>query len=413
VDLTIAASSEASLTLKYFTVELCISTVTSANQLELIPPCRYGSPAMPLRTPFYDFHVSAGARMVEFAGWEMPLLYRGIVQEHLHTRAKASLFDISHMGRLRFGGKGATEFLERVLTRRVADQPMGASRYSLVCNDGGGVLDDVIVSRDESNWIMICNAANRLKLLDHFRAAAAGMDVTIDDQTERTAMVAVQGPAALDRVAGVLPVDVRAMKLHEFESVEVMFMNLVIFRSGYSGEAGVEIILPAKAAGMAIKMLGGKLTRPDATLQPAGIGARDTLRLEAAYPLYGHELSEEGDPLAAGLGWAVDLEKEFIGAAALKKVAKAGVSRKLVGLELEGRRIARQGTDLASGGRVIGRVTSGTLSPTLQRSIALAYVDTALAAEGTGVSVVLTGEEAAAKIVKLPFYKRPKPSAGR
>jgi aminomethyltransferase len=368
---------------------------------------------MALRTPFYDFHVSAGAKMVEYAGWEMPLLYRGIVQEHLHTRAQASLFDISHMGRLRFGGKGATAFLERVCTRKVADQAAGLSRYSLICNDGGGVLDDVIVSRDESDWIMICNAANRLKLLDHFRAAAAGLDVKIDDQTERTAMVAVQGPAALERLAGVLPVDVVGMKLHTFESVEVMFMNLVIFRGGYSGEAGVEIILPAKAAGLAMKILGSKLARPDAVLQPAGLGARDTLRLEAAYPLYGHELSEEMDPMAAGLGWAVDLEKDFIGAAALRNVAKSGASRKLVGVELEGRRIARQGTDVAIEGRVVGRVTSGTLSPTLQRSIALAYVETACASEGTSLSIALSGEAAAAKVVKLPFYKRSKPSASR
>jgi aminomethyltransferase len=387
--------------------ELYIQIVFTASRLEHFPRLRYGSLFMPLRTPFYDFHLSAGAKMVEFAGWEMPLLYRGIVQEHLHTRRQASLFDVSHMGRLRISGAAAADFLEKILTRRVGDQPAGTSRYSLICNEGGGVLDDVIVSREDGQWIMICNAANRLKLLEHFRSLAAD-GVTIDDQTERTAMVALQGPAALDRLANVMPTDIHAMKVHTFETIEVMFMNLTIFRGGYSGEAGVEIILPAKAASLAIKMLGGKLTRPDAVLQPAGLGARDTLRLEAAYPLYGHELTESLDPLAAGLAFAVNLDKDFIGAPALRRIAEAGPARKLVGLELEGRRIARQGTDLHYNGRAVGRVTSGTMSPTLQRSIALAYVQADCCAEGTCLTAALSGETAAATVVKLPFYRRPK-----
>jgi len=367
---------------------------------------------MPLRTPFYDFHVSAGAKMVDYAGWEMPLLYRGIVQEHLHTRTKASLFDISHMGRVRFGGKDAQAFLDGVLTRKLSDQHAGVSRYSLVCNESGGVLDDVIVSRDESDWLVVCNAANRTKLLDHFRlvAKSAAMEVTIDDQTERTAMVAIQGPAAIDRLADLLPFDVKGMKRYSFETCTLMFVRMTVFRSGYTGEDGVEIILPAKAAAMAMKMLGGSLSRPDATLQPAGLGARDTLRLEAAMPLYGHELSEQIDPLCVGLGWAVDLSKEFIGAAALRGIAKNGPRRKLAGLELEGRRIARQGTAILRDGKAVGEVTSGTFSPTLQRSIALAGLDsTAAGADGAPFFADLSGSPVAARVVKLPFYKRPSP----
>jgi aminomethyltransferase len=358
---------------------------------------------MPLRTPFYDFHVSAGAKMVEYAGWEMPLLYRGITQEHLHTRAHGSLFDVSHMGRVRFGGKDAAAFLNAVLTRNVAEQKIGVSRYSLVCNDSGGVLDDVIISRDARDWLMVCNASNRLKLLQHFRSLTASFEVTIDDQTETTAMLAVQGPDVLDRLANVLPMDVKAMKRYTFESATVMFMNFTVFRGGYTGEDGVEMILPAKAAAMAIKLLGKSLTKPDATLRPAGLGARDTLRMEAALPLYGHELSESLDPLSAGLAWAVDLSKEFIGAAALRGVQ---IKRKLVGLELDGRRIARQGTNILRDGQTVGQVTSGTLGPTLQRSIALAYVDAAHTAEGTQLSADLSGTAVAARVVKLPFYKR-------
>jgi aminomethyltransferase len=361
---------------------------------------------MLLRTPFYDFHLSAGAKMVEFAGWEMPLFYRGISQEHLHTRSSGSLFDISHMGRIRFAGADVVAFLDKVLTRNVAAQNVGVSRYSLVCGDSGGVLDDVIVSRDTKDWIVVCNASNRLKLLEHFKSAAIGMEVTIDDQTERTGMIAIQGPKVLDRLAEVLPVDVKGMKRYTFETANVMFISLTIFRSGYTGEDGVEIILPAKAAAMAMKMLGKGLTKPDATLQPAGLGARDTLRLEAGMPLYGHELTEAIDPLSAGLDWAVDLKKQFIGSPALGEIARTGVKRKLIGLELDSRRIARQGTSLSLDGKTVGEVTSGTFSPTLQKSIAMAYVDADAAIEGNSLTADLCGSATAAKVVKLPFYKR-------
>jgi aminomethyltransferase len=364
---------------------------------------------MPLRTPFYDFHASAGAKLVDYAGWEMPLLYRGIVPEHQHTRQFASLFDISHMGRLRFSGPDALAFLDKVLTRKIADQSVGTSRYSLVCNETGGVLDDVIVSRDEKDWLVVCNASNRAKLMAHFQQVVKdnNFNVTIDDQTERTAMVAIQGPAAMERLANILPFDVKGMKRYSFENCDVMFIRLVIFRSGYTGEDGVEIILPARAASMAMKMMGGKLSKTEATLQPAGLGARDTLRMEAAMPLYGHELSEQMDPISAGLSWAVDLTKEFIGAKALREVAGSGPKQKLVGLEIEGRRIARQDAVVRHNGQSVGRVTSGTLSPTLERVIALAYVDAALADPGTALDVDLGGATVPAKIVKLPFYKRP------
>jgi aminomethyltransferase len=360
------------------------------------------------RTPFYDFHVSSNGKLVDFAGWEMPLLYRGIVEEHEQTRKSGSIFDVSHMGRLQFSGKDAQAFLGKVVTRNIADQKVGQSRYSLVCNESGGVLDDVIVSRDMKNWLMVCNASNREKLVKHFIDVRRSGDLDFDmaDQTESTAMVALQGPKVLDRVAGILPVDVKALKRYQFETSSFMLVKFTVFRSGYTGEDGVEIILPAKMAGMAMKALGAGMDKPDATVKPAGLGARDTLRLEAGMPLYGHELSESIDPLSANLGWAVDLNKEFIGVGPLREIAKAGPKRKLVGLELEGRRIARQGTPIVADGKVVGEVTSGTFGPTLQKSIAMAYVDANHTAEGTQMSADLKGTLNPARIVKLPFYKR-------
>lgn len=346
--------------------------------------------------------------MVDYTGWEMPLMYRGIVAEHNQTRNSGSIFDVSHMGRLHFVGKEAVPFLSRVLTRKIDDQRVGQSRYSLVCNAAGGVLDDVIVSRDTKNWLVVCNAGNRQKIISHFTAVRRemGLDFDMSDQTEATGMVALQGPKVIDRIANVLPVDIKSMKRYNFESSSIMLIKFSCFRSGYTGEDGVELILPAKMCGMAMKLLGGKLDKENATIMPAGLGARDTLRMEAGMPLYGHELTESTDPISAGLGWAVDLTKDFIGAEPLRVIAQNGPARKLVGLELASKRIARQGTSLRNGAAIIGEVTSGTFSPTLQKSIAMAYVDAALAPVGTALQVDLKGEMIPATVVKLPFYKR-------
>ena len=364
---------------------------------------------MAKRTPFYDFHVSLGGKMVDFAGWELPIAYkRGIIEEHKQCRSSGSIFDISHMGRINLSGRPAGEFLDRVLTRKVADQAVGQSRYSLVCNEAGGVLDDVIVSRDTKNWIVVCNGANREKILNHLTSLRRKLDLDLDisDQTEGTAMIAVQGPKVMERIGSALPGDVKKLKRYHFVTVSMMFVKFTVFRSGYTGEDGLEIILPAKMAGMAMKMIGGRVGEADATIQVAGLGARDTLRLEAGMPLYGHELSENVDPISAGLSWAVDLSKDFIGAEALRKIAAEGPKRKLVGLELDSKRIARQGYAVLNGETPAGEVTSGTFGPTVNKSIAMAYVDAALAEPGTKLSVDLKGEKAPATVVKLPFYKR-------
>jgi aminomethyltransferase len=360
------------------------------------------------RTPLYEFHLSCGAKMVDFAGWEMPLLYRGIVEEHLQTRASGSLFDVSHMGRIHILGADAIPLLDRVLTRNVAQQRVGQSRYSLVCNSAGGILDDVIVSKDAKHWLIVCNASNRAKIFKHLNdtQSSGGFDAQIEDQTESTAMVAVQGPAVVRLVSETLDVEIKSIARYGFESGTYMMSRFTIFRSGYTGEDGVEIITSAQTAQDMVKNLSGELTQPDAPIKPAGLGARDTLRLEAAMPLYGHELSESADPISAGLAWAVDLAKDFIGAEPLRVIAQRGPARKLVGLELQSPRIARQGSAVKNGSVVLGEVTSGTFSPTLQKSIAMAYLDAGHASDEM-LEVDLRGSAIRAKIVPLPFYKRP------
>jgi aminomethyltransferase len=363
---------------------------------------------MVLRTPLYDFHVSCGAKMVDFAGWEMPLLYRGIVDEHQQTRTSGSMFDVSHMGRIYFTGKDVVALLNKALTRNVAEMRIGQSRYSLVCNEAGGILDDVIVSKDVKHWLVVCNAANRGKIVKHLEQVrdTGGLEAQIDDRTESTAMVAVQGPKVVELVSEALSVDVRSIKRYGFENGTHMMSRFTLFRSGYTGEDGVELIISAATARSMVESLSREMCRSDSPIKPAGLGARDTLRLEAAMPLYGQELTESTDPLSAGLGWAVDLNKDFIGVEPLRVIGQPGAARKLAGLELSGPRIARHGSAVKSGPVVIGEVTSGTFSPTLQKSIALAYVDAKQAEAGTAVQVDLRGSAVAARIVPLPFYKR-------
>jgi aminomethyltransferase len=361
------------------------------------------------RTPFYDFHLAAGAKMVDFAGWEMPILYRSIVDEHTHTRESGGLFDVSHMGRVHFKGADALKFIELICTRDFADCVVGQCRYGLVCNESGGVLDDVIIGRDHKHWIMVCNASNRVKLLEHFHAVRRehGLDLDIADQTEATAMVALQGPKVIEKVVGILGDEVAELKRYRFVSGSLFMIGYTCFRTGYTGEDGVELIFSARAAGMVIGKLAGRFDRPEATIKPVGLGARDTLRMEAGMPLYGHELDETIDPISASLGWAVSEKKSFIGSEKIADIRKQGPKRKLVGLMLGGKRIARQGTEVKDAtGAPIGVVSSGTFSPTLQKSIAMAFLDAQHADVGATVQADLRGTLEPATVVPLPFYKR-------
>jgi len=363
------------------------------------------------RTPFYQFHVDHGAKMVEFAGYEMPLHYGSVLEEHRAVREALGMFDVSHMGRFRFSGRGARRFLERLCTRRVSDMQPGQCRYALVCNERGGVMDDVIVYRFDTNFEMVCNAANRAKLAAHFDAVMGDLAVRIDDVTEKTGMVAIQGPRAIEFISQ-FSREIPTLKRYRFTVKNFLVLKLMVSRTGYTGEDGVEVILPANMVGMAMKLL---MREGDVELKPCGLAARDTLRLEAGMHLYGHELSEEIDPISAGLSFAVALDKEqdtahgdpepFIGMDAVKQIAEQGPKRKLVGLSLDGRRSPRQHMAVQAGGETIGEVTSGCLSPTLGKPIAMAYVDAAHAEPGAKVQVALGSAAVEAEVVTLPFYK--------
>ncbi|HEY1379576.1 MAG TPA: glycine cleavage system aminomethyltransferase GcvT, partial [Gemmataceae bacterium] len=347
-----------------------------------------------------------GGRMVDFAGWELPVQYAGVLAEHQAVRASAGLFDISHMGRLSFAGPGAESLIQHVWTNDAATMKDMQARYGLVCNDRGGIHDDVLVYRWPYGWAMVVNASNRTKIVEHLEANKGDRDVKVMDQTMATAMLAVQGPKAVELCRDLFDADPANLKYYHAAPTRCRGQQCVVSRTGYTGEDGIEIMLgAAHAAGLA-----DEIVRRGAV--PCGLGARDTLRLEAAMPLYGHELTEEIDPLQAGLGWAVKLDKgEFIGRSALlmarEQLGRSG--RQRVGLTLEGKRAAREGCPVLLGdGRAVGTVTSGSFTPTVQKSIAMAYVDVAHAAAGTRLLVDVRGKQEPAAVVPLPFYKRAK-----
>ena len=361
------------------------------------------------QTPFHAFHAQHGAKFVEFAGYELPLHYGSIIEEHKQTRTAASLFDVSHMGRIKLTGRGARRLAERALTRRVSDMPEKTCRYSMICNEQGGVVDDVIVYRFDDHFLIVCNAVNREKVLAQLKRVTGDLSVGIEDTTKKTAMVAVQGPGVMD-VVGNYSKEVPVMKNYHFTTKNLMILKLIISRTGYTGEDGVEIILPANMANMALKLL---MKEDDGRVKPAGLGARDSLRIEAGMPLYGHELDEQTDPYAAGLGFAVTLDKDeqergepFVGQEALKRIKAEGPTKRLVGLKMQGRRTPRQGQTVHANGSEIGRVTSGCASPTLGVPIAMAYVQPDGPTVGETVEVAFNETRESAEVVPLPFYRR-------
>ncbi len=360
------------------------------------------------RTPLYDWHVAQGARMVDFAGWDMPVQYTSIVDEHQAVRTAAGLFDISHMGRLVLDGPDVLALLQRVYTNDAAIE-LGQARYGLVCNEQGGIRDDVVVYRFEPFWLMVVNASNREKILAWLERQKDGRQVRIRDMTRAWAMVALQGPRALAIADRIWETPGRLKYYHaEVVPGRPADAPVILSRTGYTGEVGVEIMLPAPEVVDLVGRLQKIGTELDAAVKPCGLGARDTLRLEAAMALYGHELNEDTDPFQAGLGWAVKMEKgDFVGRDALARRRQDPALPRRVGLELEGKRIAREGAGVRREGRAVGRVTSGTFSPTLQKAIAMAYVS-GPPAVGTALEVDVRGKPAPARVVPLPFYKRPK-----
>lgn len=357
------------------------------------------------RTACHDWHVSHGGRMVDFAGWEMPVQYSTIIEEHNAVRNTAGLFDIAHMGRLQFTGPDACQFLDHLVTNDVTKIDVGQIRYALVTNQDGGILDDVLVYRFQDFYLLVVNASNRLKIVDWIDQHQGPFDVEVADLTTERFMAALQGPKSIDILNPLVDADISEIRYYHGIEARVFDVPALVSRTGYTGEDGFEVIVASENGAELWQALIDRGS--DAGLLPTGLACRDTLRLEAAMPLYGHELDETIDPFTAGLSFAVKLKAgAFIGKEALVAEKANENRRQRVGLDLEGRRIAREGATLHVGDQHVGIVTSGTFSPTFEKSIAMAYVEPGYAELGTTLEVDIRGKRVNAVITQLPFYKR-------
>ena len=341
--------------------------------------------------------------MVPFSGWQMPLLYDSIGSEHEATRRSAGLFDLGHMGRIRFRGPAALDLAQRVQTADVSALDPGRTRYGLVCAEDGGILDDILISREEDGFLLVVNAGNREIDLTVFGARADGLDVQIHDQTESLAMIALQGPRAAEIVTRLGLEPATKLRYYGFTSCAGAAGPVLVSRTGYTGEDGFEVLLPAaQAEDLFLRALEAG---QDLGVVPCGLGARDTLRLEAGMPLYGHEIGRQTNAFEAGLAFAVQFTHPFVGAEALQRIQRDGPARRLVGLMVEGPRVPRPECPVLLEGQVVGAVSSGTRSPTLGRNIATAMVAQE-AATGAAFEVDIRGRRVKAQRTDLPFYRR-------
>lgn len=361
------------------------------------------------KTPLYEAHVEAGGKIVPFAGYLMPVSFEGIVAEHTRVRTSVGLFDVSHMGEISITGPAAVAFADRVVTNSVAKLAVGQICYTVACNERGTVLDDLLVYKfSDERILFVVNAVNTDKIYGHLKSLdAPGLDVR--NITAEIGQIAVQGPRARDLLmatdlCGSVRDALAGLHYYHFVAFRRDGEEIILSRTGYTGELGYELYLPARQALAAWRelLVAGSVLGAS----PIGLGARDTLRFEPCYCLYGHELDEETSPLEAGLSWLVKLSKEaFIGRDALLREKKQGSARMLAGFEITGRQIARQGFALSQGGRAIGKVTSGTFSPTLQKSLALALVASSTRMDGGTITVDIRGKAAEARPTPVPFYR--------
>jgi aminomethyltransferase len=360
-------------------------------------------------TPLLARHRALGAKLVDFAGWLMPLQYTSILEEHRAVRERAGLFDLSHMGELFVEGPAAGEALAGALVTDPPALAVGRAHYSMICAPDGGVIDDLIVYRlAEDRFLVVANASNAVAVSDALAERLAGRRAVLDDRSNDMALVAIQGPRSVAIVAPLTDVDLAALRYYAIAEGTVAGVPALVARTGYTGEDGFEIFVEADAGTTvwdALAAAGG----PQG-LVPVGLGARDTLRLEAGMPLYGNELDRSTNPIDAGLERIVRLDQptDFVGRAALERVAREGPAKRLVGLVIRGRGIARHGYPVFAGDRRTGQVTSGTQSPTLGEAIAMAYVAPGDAGPGTMLDVEIRTQRVPAEVVPLPFYKRPR-----
>lgn len=354
------------------------------------------------RTPLYNVELAAGARFVEFAGWLMPVQYTGILEEHRSVRQSAGLFDLYHMGEIELSGPRALDFVQRMLTNDAARLSVGQAQYTLLCNERGGVIDDLLVYRLEDSYLLVVNASNTARDLDWLLQHRID-GCSIVDASVQTGLLALQGPLSPALLQGLTDVDLNSVPHFRSRRGLVAGVPALVSRTGYTGEDGFELFCDWTN----MPQLWKALTSLENSPRPCGLGARDTLRLEAALALHGHELDENINPFEAGLGWVVKLDKaEFVGRAALLKAKAAGPRRRLVGLEITDRAIARNGFPILKDGQAVGHITSGTFAPTLEKSIALGYVPTEMAQVGAEFQVEVRGRPIGARVVPIPFYKR-------
>lgn len=353
------------------------------------------------RTPCYEVHVRAGARLIEFGGWLMPVYYRGIVEEHRKVREKVGLFDLSHMGEIGVRGPGALQLVQRLTTNDASGLRPGQVQYSVMCYPDGGAIDDILVYRKDEGYLLVVNASNAEKDFEWISSHSTP-DVQVEDLSEETALLAVQGPNSAALLSRLTAVPLDDLYYYHFTSGRVAGVQCLISRTGYTGEDGFELFLASQdSESLWVALLE---TGRDLDIEPIGLGARDTLRLEMGYALYGHELDAGTNPLEAGLAWVVAMGKEgFIGRDALINAKQRGLSRRLAGFGLLERGVPRAHCDVSSDGKVVGQVTSGTLSPSLEVGIGMCFVPPDLAKPGTRVDVMIRAKEVPAQIVKPPF----------
>ncbi len=353
-----------------------------------------------LRTPLYEKHVELGGKLVDFAGWEMPVTYEGVREEHSAVRTHAGMFDVSHMGEVEVEGPGALAFLQRVLSNDVAAIALGDAQYSCLCNEEGGVLDDLFAYRlGGDRYLLVTNSANHASDLDWLGRWSRGLDVSVRDVADRYAMLAVQGPHARSIVSAALVIELPPRM--RVATARIGKRPALVCGTGYTGEDGVELLIdPEIAPAIWAELL-------DAGVVPCGLGARDTLRLEACFHLHGNDISPERNPIEAGLGWCCVEATGFIGSEAVARARAGGIAERLAPFKIEGAGIPRQGNPVLAGDEEVGVVTSGSFSPSLEIGIGLAYLHSDLAELGTEVEIDVRGKRRAARIASKPLYESP------